>query len=61
MDLINHQEASKLLRISPFTVDKYVRQGLLKQYKTPGGRNRYYRDDVLSLITHRVSQTGEVK
>jgi excisionase family DNA binding protein len=61
MDLINHQEASKLLRVSPFTVDKYVRQGLLQQYKTPGGRNRYQREDVLGLITQRVSQTEEVK
>jgi predicted site-specific integrase-resolvase len=48
-ELISQEQAARVLGVSIDTIDNYYRRGLLRQYKTPGGRNRYELQQVESL------------
>jgi excisionase family DNA binding protein len=47
--LLMPQEVAKLFRVSPKTVSRWAREGLLRSIKTPGGHRRYRLADVKAL------------
>jgi predicted site-specific integrase-resolvase len=53
-ELISQSEAARILDVSVDTVDNYFFRGLLRRYKTPGGRNRYERQQVESLLSQLI-------
>jgi excisionase family DNA binding protein len=48
--LLTRREAASLGKVSEDTLDRWVKQGLIRKFKTPGGHNRYLETDVLGLI-----------
>lgn len=41
MTILTAKESADYLRISPFTLRKIEKQGLIVPYRTPGGHRRY--------------------
>jgi len=50
MKLLTTHQVSDLLQVNPGSVVKWVDQGLLKCYRTPGGHRRIARDDLLAFV-----------
>ncbi len=50
-DLLTKQQAAEYLQVSLPTINSYLRRGLLRAYKLPGGRLvRIKREDLLALL-----------
>lgn len=53
---VTPREAAGILRVSPRTVQRYIRDGHLKAVRLPGGRiTRIRRADVEALLTSEAS------
>ncbi|MER3418698.1 MAG: hypothetical protein C4343_06320 [Chloroflexota bacterium] len=50
-ELLTKQQAAEYLQVSLPTINNYLRRGLLRAYKLPGGRLvRIKREDLLALL-----------
>jgi excisionase family DNA binding protein len=50
-DLLTKRQAADYLQVSVPTINNYLRRGLLRAYKLPGGRLvRIKREDLLALL-----------
>jgi len=50
-DLLTKRQAAEYLQVSLPTINNYLRRGLLRAYKLPGGRLvRIKREDLLALL-----------
>lgn len=50
-DFLTSEEACRRLKVSPRTLERYVKDGLLKKYKRRVGREVYYkRSEVEDLL-----------
>lgn len=49
-EIFTTHDISKLLGVSPLSVVNWIKQGLLKSYRTPGGHRRVKRADLLSFL-----------
>jgi len=50
-DLLTKRQAAECLQVSLPTINNYLRRGLLRAYKLPGGRLvRIKREDLLALL-----------
>jgi hypothetical protein len=52
--LLSRQKALMLSRISRKALEKLCTQGLVRTFKTKGGHNRYYRDDLIKYIYEQI-------
>lgn len=52
--LLSRQKALMLSKISRKALEKLCAQGLVRTFKTKGGHNRYYRDDLIKYIYEQV-------
>lgn len=50
MKLLTTHQVSDLLQVNPGSVVKWVDQGLLRSYRTPGGHRRIARDDLMAFV-----------
>lgn len=50
MSYLNPNEAARRLGVDRATVIKWIRQGHLPAYKTPGGQYRIHADDLLLAL-----------
>ena len=57
--LLTRGEAAAVLGVDPDAVSGLLRRGKLRTVRTPGGRRRYFADDVNRLATSRVTPTGK--
>jgi len=48
-DLLSPKQAAAMLGVTYQTIQNYIYTGRLKSYKTPGGRHRIRREDIMSL------------
>jgi excisionase family DNA binding protein len=48
--LLNSAETCEILKISRPTLHRYVRRKLLKPFRLPGGRMRFRKADVVSIL-----------
>lgn len=48
-------EAAAVVRVSPRTMHRYVKDGRISALRTPGGQLRFRRADVEALLTERAS------
>lgn len=48
--LITPKDAAELLGVTTETLRRWAREGILHPIRTPGGRFRYYEDEVLRLL-----------
>lgn len=46
-------EAGRYLSVSPSTLGRWERRGLLKAYRLPGGQRRYFKKDLDAVLTER--------
>jgi predicted site-specific integrase-resolvase len=44
------EEVAAVFRVDPKTVSRWGRVGRLATFRTPGGRRRYYRDQVDAIV-----------
>ena len=59
-DFMTSEEASKRLNVSPRTLERYVRGGLLKKYRRRIGREVFYkRSEVEDLLRIRPAEEIE--
>lgn len=58
--LFTAKEAADYLRISPFTLRKMERMGMLVPYRTPGGHRRYSLDMLNEYLENSRVQPGLV-
>lgn len=60
-DILYRKEAARFLGISPKTLTRYVKAGLLRNWKNQvNGRTYYDRAELLGLLGSRLPQTREV-
>lgn len=52
---LSPREAGELLGCSRDTITRWADQGLLPEWRTPGGYRRYRREDVLHLVESRIA------
>jgi len=48
-DLLSPKQAAAMLGVTYQTIQNYIYTGKLKSYKTPGGRHRIRREDIMNL------------
>lgn len=48
-DLLSPKQAAAMLGVTYQTIQNYIYNGRLKSYKTPGGRHRIRREDIMNL------------
>ncbi len=59
-DFMTSEEACKRLNVSPRTLERYVRNGLLKKYRRKIGREVFYkRSEVEDLLRIRPAEDME--
>lgn len=59
-DFMTSEEACKRLNVSPRTLERYVRNGLLKKYRRKIGREVFYkRSEVEDLLRIRLAEDIE--
>ena len=59
-DFLTSEEACKRLNVSPRTLERYVRDGLLKKYRRRIGREVFYkRSEVEDLLQIRPAEDVE--
>lgn len=52
-EFIKHREVATMLRVHEDTVDSWVKQEKLKQFRSPTGRKLYRRSDVEALVVEK--------
>ena len=58
-DLLTSGQAASLLRVSPKTVNRWARQGLLRSAQTLGGHLRFRRADVEAAMRQMLGDYEE--
>jgi len=53
MKLLTTREAAEVLQVNPGSVAKWIDQGLLRSYRTPGGHRRVARDHLVSFAVEQ--------
>lgn len=48
-NLLTRQRAMQMLNCSRFKLEKLIKGGEVRTFKTSGGHNRYFRDDLTKL------------
>ena len=51
--LLTTKEVSRLLRISPSTIDKYRKRGLIPFIRLPSGKIRFDQEEIIRWIEER--------
>jgi predicted site-specific integrase-resolvase len=57
-ELLLPSEASQLLKIGTKTLRRWREKGLIQFVLTPGGRGRYYRAEIESLLSNQSRRTS---
>ena len=55
-DFLTSEEAARLVNCNRFSLDRWVKDGHLNVYRTPGGHKRFRRGDLLRML-----QSGKPK
>jgi excisionase family DNA binding protein len=53
--LIRTKDAMKLFSVSRLTLNDWVKKGWIKEYRTPGGHRRFDADEIVKLLTTKIS------
>lgn len=62
MRLLTSHEVASLVQVSPSSVLKWIEQGLLKAFRTPGGHRRVASDELLGFLrTHHLPVPRELE
>ena len=48
-EVLTTREAAESLKVTPQTIKNYIYRGKIKAHKTPGGRHRILRSDLIKL------------
>ena len=53
-------EVAKLFRVTPHTINRWVRQGrLVPTFRTPGGHYRFKRSEIMTLLVQGMVEREE--
>jgi len=57
-ELMAHHEVTRIIRVSPATITRWARVGLLTSTRTPGGHRRFERASVMAHL-ERLLREGD--